>query len=72
MAVNEHTTAGDMSLSELAKAHSTDSSTILRLTAENTPQHVYPPNVSDYINGVFDGKISYQDHMPKGLHLYLP
>ena len=72
MAVTEHTTAGDMSLAELADAHKCDSSTILRLTAENTPEHVYPPNVSDYINGVFDGKISYQDHMPKGLHLYLP
>jgi hypothetical protein len=68
----EHTTAGDMSLAELAKAHSTLPSTILRLTAESTPEHVYPPNVSDYINGVFDGKITYTAHMPKGLYLYLP
>lgn len=72
MAVNEHTTAGDMSLGQLAAAHKADPSTILRLTAENTPQHVYPPNVADYINGVFNGKITYQDHMPKGLRLYLP
>ena len=68
----EHTTAGDMSLAELAKAHSTEPSTILRLTAADTPQHAYPANVADYINGVFDGKIKYTDHMPKGLHLYLP
>lgn len=70
--MTEHTTGGDMSLGELAAANHADPSTILRLTAENTPEHVYPPNVSDYINGVFDGKITYQDHMPKGLHLYLP
>jgi hypothetical protein len=72
VAVTEHTTGGDMSLGELAAANHADPSTILRLTAENTPEHVYPPNVSDYINGVFDGKITYKDHMPKGLHLYLP
>jgi hypothetical protein len=70
--VTEHTTGGEMSLGELAAASHCDASTILRLTAENTPQHVYPPNVSDYINGVFDGKITYKDHMPKGLRLYLP
>jgi len=44
----------------------------LRMTAEDTPGHVFPPNVADYINGVFDGKITYQDHMPKGLRLYVP
>jgi hypothetical protein len=72
VAVTEHTTAGDMSLAELAKAHSTAPSTILRLTAEHTAGEVYPPNVSDYINGVFGGTVKYTDHMPKGLHLYLP
>jgi hypothetical protein len=72
VAVNEHTTAGEMSLGELAAAHKCDPSTILRLTAENTPEHVYPANVAAYINGVFDGKITYKDHMPKGLRLYLP
>ena len=72
MAVTEHTTGGEMSLGELAASSHCDPSTILRLTAENTPQHVYPANVAAYINGVFDGKITYKDHMPKGLHLYLP
>jgi hypothetical protein len=72
VAVTEHTTDGGKSLSELAAACHADPSTILRLTAENTPEHVYPPNVSDYINGVFDGKITYKDHMPQGLRLYLP
>jgi hypothetical protein len=70
--VIEHTTAGNMSLGELADQHHCDASTILRLTAENTPKKVYPPNVADYINGVFKGTITYKQHMPAGLHLYLP
>lgn len=68
----EHTTDGGKSLGELAAAYKTEPSTILRMTAEDTPGHVFPPNVADYINGVFDGKITYQDHMPKGLRLYVP
>jgi hypothetical protein len=72
VAVTEYTTAGEMSLAELANMHHTEASTILRLTAEHTPGAVYPANVADYINGMFDGKITYKDHMPKGLHLYLP
>jgi len=70
--VAEHTTDGGMSLGELAAAYHTEPSTILRMTAEDTPGRVYPPNVADYINGVFDGKITYKDHMPKGLRLYVP
>jgi len=61
-----------MSLAQLATAHKTEPSTILRLTAEHTPGAAYPANVADYINGVFGGKITFKDHMPKGLHLYLP
>jgi len=68
----EHTTGGDLSLAELADQHRCDPSTILRMTAENTPKAVYPPNVSDYINGVFRGSITHSQHMPAGLHLYLP
>lgn len=68
----EHTTAGTMSLAELAAQHHTQSSTILRLTAENSPGAAYPANVAGYINGVFTGKISYDQHMPAGLRLYLP
>ena len=68
----EHTTGGTMSLAELAAQHHTDPSTILRLTAENSPKEVYPPDVSDYINGVFKGTIGHDGHMPKGLRLYLP
>jgi hypothetical protein len=72
VSVTEHTTGGEMSLAELAAANHTEPSTILRLTAEHTPGAVYPGNVAAYINGVFDGKITHMDHMPKGLHLYLP
>jgi hypothetical protein len=32
----------------------------------------YPANVAAYINGVFRGTIAVTDHMPAGLHLYLP
>ncbi len=68
----EHTTGGNMSLAELANQHHTAPSTILRLTAENSPKGAYPPNVSDYINGVFTGSVTHDQHMPQGLHLYLP
>jgi len=70
--VVEHTTSGNMSLAELAASSNTAPSTILRLTAENSPGAAYPKNVSDYINGVFQGKIPPGNHMPAGLHLYLP
>ena len=68
----EHTTGGNMSLAELANQHHTAPSTILRLTAENSPKGAYPPNVSDYINGVFKGSVTHDQHMPQGLRLYLP
>jgi hypothetical protein len=68
----EHTTAGDMSLAQLADSSHTDPSTILRLTAEDSPKAAFPPNVSAYINGVFQGTITYNQHMPAGLRLYLP
>ncbi len=68
----EHTTAGKSSLAELAEQHNCLPSAILRLTAENSPQHVFPPNVAAYINGVFRGTIHASDPMPAGLHLYLP
>jgi hypothetical protein len=61
-----------MSLAELAASSKTVPSTILRLTAEHSPGGAYPKNVSDYINGVFQGKIPHDNHMPAGLHLYLP
>ena len=61
-----------MSLAELAAQHQTQSSTILRLTAANSPGGAYPANVANYINGVFTGKITYDQHRPAGLRLYLP
>jgi hypothetical protein len=71
-AVIEHTTGGTMSLAELAAQHHTQPSTILRLTAENSPGEAFPADVGAYINGVFGGKIAHDGHMPKGLRLYLP
>ncbi len=70
--VIEHTTAGHQSLAGLADQHDCQPSTILRLTAHHSPGGVYPGNVAAYINGVFRGRISHTDHMPAGLHLYLP
>lgn len=68
----EHTTTGTMSLAELAAQHKTVPSSILRLTAEHSPQGAYPANVANYINGVFEGKITHDQNMPAGLHLFLP
>jgi hypothetical protein len=68
----EHTTAGTMSLAELADGHKSQPSSILRLTAEHSPGGAYPANVAAYINGVFRGTIAPSDRMPAGLHLYLP
>ena len=45
----EHTTAGQMSLAELADGHKCPPSTILRLTAEHSPGGAYPGNVAAYI-----------------------
>ena len=70
--MTEHTTAGKMSLAELADGHKCQPSAILRLTAEHSPGSAYPANVAAYINGVFRGTIAATDHMPAGLHLYLP
>jgi hypothetical protein len=68
----EHTTSGEMSLAQLADSSHTDPSTILRLTAEDSPKAAYPPDVGDYINGVFRGTVTHDQHMPAGLRLYLP
>ena len=56
-----------MSLAQLAAQHHTQTSSILRLTAEHSPGGAYPGNVSEYINGVFNGSIAHDQHMPKGL-----
>lgn len=68
----EHTTTGKMSLAGLADQHHTEPSTILRLTAEDSPKAAFTPDVADYINGVFRGKLTHDSHMPAGLRLYLP
>jgi hypothetical protein len=68
----EHTTSGEMSLAELADSSHTQPSTILRLTAEDSPKGAFPPNVANYINAVFRGTTSHDQHMPAGLRLYLP
>ena len=57
----EHTTAGKMSLAELADGSKCQPSAILRLTAEHSPGGAYPANVAAYINGVFRGTIKVTD-----------
>ena len=59
-------------LAQLADGQKCEPSAILRLTAEHSPNAAYPANVAAYINGVFRGTIAATDHMPAGLHLYLP
>jgi hypothetical protein len=68
----EHTTTGKMSLADLAEQHHTDPSTIIRLTAEDSPKAAFPPDVAGYLNGVFKGTLTPDTHMPAGLRLYLP
>ena len=70
--MTEHTTGGQMSLARLAAQHHTQPATILRLTAQHSLGGAFPANVSEYINGVFTGAISHDQHMPAGLRLYLP
>jgi hypothetical protein len=69
---SEHTTGGNMSLAQLADQHKTTPSTILRLTAEDSPKAAYPSDVANYIDGVFKGTVTHDAHMPQGLRLYLP
>lgn len=70
--MTEHTTGGQMSLADLADGNKTQPSTILRLTAQHSPGGAYPANVANYLNAVFRGTVAATDHMPAGLHLYLP
>jgi hypothetical protein len=70
--MTEHTTGGEQSLAGLADQHQAQPSAILRLTAEHSPGNAFPANVAAYINGVFRGTIAAHEHMPAGLHLYLP
>jgi hypothetical protein len=65
--MTEHTTGGQMSLAQLAAQHHTQPATILRMTAQHSPGGAFPANVSEYINGVFTGAISHDQHMcPRG------
>lgn len=68
----QHVTAGESSLAQLAAQNGCEVSAILRLTAEHSPDSVYPPNVASLINGVFACTVSPGAPMPPGLVLYLP
>jgi len=70
--VRKWITAGQSSLAELAAAHHTAASTILRLTAARSPGAVFPANVAALVNGLAAGTIDPRKPMPKGLTLYLP
>ena len=68
----EHTTGGKLSLAGLADERKAQPSAILRLTAAHSPGNAFPADVAAYINGVFRSTIAAHEHMPAGLHLYLP
>lgn len=67
--VIEWTTEGQLSLAALAKAHGTEPSTILRMTAERSPGAIFEPAAASYVNEVF-GRDS--EPMPPELKLFLP
>lgn len=72
--VIKHVTEGGLSLAGLADKHGHGATPlgILRLTAQHSPGGVFPGSVAAYGNGVFRGTIKPGEHMPAGLHLYLP
>ena len=71
-AVTRWVTAGMDSLSQLARAHGTEASAILRCTAENSAGALFEPDVATYINDVFAGTVNPATPVPRGLTLYLP
>lgn len=56
--------SGRRSLHDIAQATGSAASTILRLTAQNSPRGMFPTDLADYINGVFEKSIL---NMDKGL-----
>jgi hypothetical protein len=70
--VREWLTAGELSLHALAAQQGTSVSAILRLTAEHSPNSVFPGNVADYVNAVFQGTADPSKPAPAGLQLYMP
>jgi hypothetical protein len=70
--VREWTTAGQLSLAQLAAQEHCQVSAILRLTAERSPGAIYQPNMASLINGVFAGSIDPHKSAPAGLKLWLP
>jgi hypothetical protein len=70
--VTELASDGRLSLAELAAARKTWVSTIIRLTAEHSPDSVFDAAMAAYLNAVFAGSIDPGRPLPAGLTLYVP
>jgi hypothetical protein len=67
---HEHVTGGRWSLASFAVQQGTSPAAILRHTAVRLG--AFDPDVADYVNDIFRGKIELTDPMPAGLHLWVP
>lgn len=45
-------------------------STTLRITCENSPEDLFAPNLAGWLNALFEGQVTVNDPMPKGVALY--
>jgi hypothetical protein len=66
------TADGRTPLAQAAAAHQTGASTILRLTAEQSPSSVYPQAVATWLDGVFANTVPPTAPVPKGIVLRVP
>jgi hypothetical protein len=71
-AVISYTSTGSMSLLAIATTHKTGVSTILRLTAEQSPGARFSQAAAEWLDNVFAGKVSATGPVPTGLVLQVP
>ncbi|HEY7144633.1 MAG TPA: N-acetylmuramoyl-L-alanine amidase [Streptosporangiaceae bacterium] len=69
-----HTTGGRDSLAELCARQRPPCkpSTVLRMTAQQSPDGVFQGPVASWLNDIFAGKATAAGPVPEGLRLYLP
>jgi predicted chitinase len=60
--------SGRRSLHDIALATGSAPSTILRLTAQNSPREMFPTDLADYVNGVFEMSTANMDEGLVGEH----
>lgn len=71
-AVKDWHCQGERSLHQIGEAVGAESSTILRITAENGPGKEFPPDVASWLNEVFAGQRPATEPVPKGITLKVP